>query len=168
MQIKSSDPAAAPASNTTTSKPTADYVWNAMRFSSLMNMARPENASIDETVRSPHMSLAKYSFTKFSDSPVSIQEGSRLTDMDFSSDGMARALVRELGDGQGITRDAALKALAAGRVNSEKTIAAYFERLDRDKSGALSVSELKELFDYKAKHDDDTPGVSPRLPDSWA
>ena len=168
MQIKASDPTPAQASNTVASKPTADYVWNAMRFANLMNMARPENASIDETVRSPHMSLAKYSFTQFGDSPVSIQEGARLTDMDFSSDGMARQLVRELGDGEGITRDAALKALAAGKVNSEKTIAAYFERLDRDKSGALSVSELKELFDYKAEHEDDDPMRSPRLPESWA
>lgn len=167
MQVTASDPTATQASNTAKSKTSPDYIWNTMRFAGLINMARPEDATIDQTVRSPHMSLAKYSFTSFSNSPVAIQEGSRLLDTDFTTEGMARAIARELGDGQAVSRDEAIEALGARRVNSEKTIAAYFDRVDKDKSGTLTVAELKELFDYKAEHEDDEWGRSPRLPDSW-
>lgn len=168
MQIQASDPTAAKASGDAKSKTSADYMWNVIRFADMMNQARPENATMETTVRSPHLSLAKFSFNAFGDSPMAFQEGARLTDTDHSPEGVARAMARELGDGQQITLEDAMKALQAGKANAEEIITTLFERLDRDRSGALSVAEMQELREYKVAHQDDDPWGAPRLPESWA
>lgn len=167
MQVTASDPTATQATNTAKSRTSPDYIWNVLRFGSLMNMAQPDNASIDQTVKSPHLKLSKYSYANpFATQTPAFAPGARMVDMDTTYEGMAKAVARELGDGQTVTLDDAMKALDAGRTNTEETIAAYFSRLDQDKSGTLSVAELTTLFNYKDEHDDD-PLRGPRLPVSW-
>lgn len=149
------------------------YGLRARELSGLLNMARPKNPALGQTLIAPQMALSLQSQPSTGDTFTDVTNQHReYVTTDSSLVGRAREMVQLIGDGMSISLAQAIKALAGENpgktTNSESVIAEYFDRLDKDDSGALTEAELLELIEYHYEHQDDDPRNGPRLPAEWA
>jgi hypothetical protein len=149
------------------------YGLRVRELSGLLNMARPKNPALGQTLIAPQMALSLQSQPSTGDTFTDVTNQRReyvTTDSSLAS--RAREMVQLIGDGKSVSLAQAIKALTGENpgktTNSESVIEEYFDRLDRDDSGTLTEAELLELIEYHYEHQDNDPRNGPRLPAEWA
>lgn len=167
-------PSAAPAKSRPAHRPQPNQA--VMNLISLLNMARPETnpaGSIGDSLVLPGMSLALKSPSGGGEA-VSQEPHHYASEHAFALtvEDRAKAIIDQIGGGDELDLAEAQAMLVfdsdTHQSNKAETVGRYFNRVDRDGSGALDLNELKELITIWDRESAKNLPEAPRLPDTWA